>query len=109
MESYDERHSDHAMSASIADALKIQNPSLRTDSQIKYGLLGRGDAQLFLRFPAPEYRCSPTPQAEYHTTLTFEHDSAKSCVAECRNWIWSTQMRFEWFSVVGPIFIFAKM
>lgn len=29
---------------------------LRMDSQVKYGLLARGDASIFMRFPPPSYR-----------------------------------------------------
>lgn len=31
-------------------------PPLRMDSQVKYGLLSRGDASIFMRFPPPTYR-----------------------------------------------------
>lgn len=31
-------------------------PPLRMDSQVKYGLLSRGDASIFMRFPPASYR-----------------------------------------------------
>ncbi len=31
-------------------------PPLRMDSQVKYGLLSRGDASIFMRFPPAAYR-----------------------------------------------------
>ena len=34
----------------------IELPSLRLDSQAKYGALSRGDASIFMRFPDPSYR-----------------------------------------------------
>jgi 3'(2'), 5'-bisphosphate nucleotidase len=40
-------------------ALGIEAPPIRMDSQVKYGLLARGDAALYLRLPspkAPDYR-----------------------------------------------------
>ena len=35
--------------------LGIESPSLRMDSQVKYGAVARGDAALYLRLPSPEY------------------------------------------------------
>jgi hypothetical protein len=57
MESYDSRHSNHSTTSRIAAALSIQKPPLQLDSQCKYGLLARGDADLFMRFPHASYRC----------------------------------------------------
>ena len=39
-----------------ADEIGITLPSLRLDSQAKYGALSRGDASVFMRFPDPSYR-----------------------------------------------------
>ena len=36
-------------------AVGIVSPSLRMDSQVKYGAVARGDAALYLRLPSPEY------------------------------------------------------
>uniref|UniRef100_A0A7R9YUZ8 3'(2'),5'-bisphosphate nucleotidase n=1 Tax=Chlamydomonas euryale TaxID=1486919 RepID=A0A7R9YUZ8_9CHLO len=57
MESYESRHSSHSFAAAVADELGITTPSLRMDSQVKYGLLARGDeARIFMRFPPSTYR-----------------------------------------------------
>lgn len=56
MESYDSRHSDHSLSAAIAEDIGLELPSLRLDSQAKYGALSRGDASIFMRFPPSTYR-----------------------------------------------------
>lgn len=56
MESYDSRHSNHSTTSKIATTLSIQKPPMQLDSQCKYGLLSRGDAQLFMRFPHASYR-----------------------------------------------------
>ena len=56
MESYESRHSDHRLAAAVAAALGISRPSLRLDSQAKYGALARGDASIFMRFPPPTYQ-----------------------------------------------------
>ena len=39
-----------------AQALGVTAPPLRLDSQAKYGLLSRGDASIFMRFPPAGYR-----------------------------------------------------
>lgn len=44
------------MPFTAADEIGITLPSLRLDSQAKYGALSRGDASVFMRFPDPSYR-----------------------------------------------------
>ena len=39
-----------------AEELGVVLPPLRMDSQVKYGLLSRGDASIFMRFPPATYR-----------------------------------------------------
>jgi len=56
MESWESRHSDHSFTARLGEAAGITTQPLRLDSQAKYGALSRGDAELFLRFPAASYR-----------------------------------------------------
>lgn len=56
MESFDSRHSDHSLSAGVMAAMGMTRPPLRADSQVKYGLLARGDGSLFLRFAHAGYR-----------------------------------------------------
>ncbi|WIA11614.1 hypothetical protein OEZ85_011718 [Tetradesmus obliquus] len=56
MESYESRHSDHSFTAAVAKQAGVSLPPLRMDSQVKYGLLSRGDAGIFMRFPPPSYR-----------------------------------------------------
>ncbi|GMH40691.1 hypothetical protein BSKO_08595 [Bryopsis sp. KO-2023] len=56
MESFDSRHSNHGITAAVADKLGMTLPALRMDSQVKYGALSRGDATLFMRFPPADYR-----------------------------------------------------
>lgn len=56
MESYESRHSDHSFTAAVAKQAGVTLPPLRMDSQVKYGLLSRGDAGIFMRFPPPSYR-----------------------------------------------------
>ncbi|GAB4821949.1 hypothetical protein N2152v2_008995 [Parachlorella kessleri] len=56
MESFETKHSDHALAAGIAQEIGVELPSLRLDSQAKYGALARGDASIFMRFPPVTYR-----------------------------------------------------
>ena len=55
VESVEADHGDHALQAAIARAAGISRPSLRMDSQAKYGVVARGDAALYLRLPSPKY------------------------------------------------------
>lgn len=65
MESYDSRHSSHSFTSKIASKLELVNPPLRLDSQCKYGLLARGDGNIFMRFPAETYRYACPPKLEF--------------------------------------------
>lgn len=58
-ESVEAAHGDQARQEALARATGITQPSLRMDSQTKYGIVARGDAALYLRLPspkAPDYR-----------------------------------------------------
>ena len=52
LESVEAGHANHALNQAIARAVGIVQPSLRMDSQAKYGALARGDATLYLRLPS---------------------------------------------------------
>ncbi len=56
-ESVESGHSAHGESASVADRLGITSPPLRMDSQAKYAVVARGEADIYLRLPTrAEYR-----------------------------------------------------
>jgi len=58
-ESVESDHTDHLLHQRLAQKLNITKPSLRMDSQAKYGIVARGEATFYLRAPAfsePEYR-----------------------------------------------------
>lgn len=55
VESVEAGHGNHALQKAIATAAGISQPSLRMDSQAKYGAVARGDAALYLRLPSPKY------------------------------------------------------
>ena len=54
-ESVESSHGDHDAQGAVARAVGIVSPSLRMDSQAKYGAVARGDAALYLRLPSPKY------------------------------------------------------
>jgi 3'(2'), 5'-bisphosphate nucleotidase len=54
VESVESGHTNHAAHGSLADALGITLPSVRLDSQAKYGVVARGEAAIYLRLPSPK-------------------------------------------------------
>jgi len=52
-ESVEPDHADHLFHHQLAKKLNISKPSLRMDSQAKYGVVARGEATLYLRVPSP--------------------------------------------------------
>jgi 3'(2'), 5'-bisphosphate nucleotidase len=50
-ESVESGHSAHGRSAKIAELLGITNEAVRLDSQAKYGVVARGEADIYLRLP----------------------------------------------------------
>jgi 3'(2'), 5'-bisphosphate nucleotidase len=53
VESYVSEHSDTRLQNRIAGILKIKRPPLQMDSQVKYGLVASGNAEIYLRIPNP--------------------------------------------------------
>ncbi|MBN1221203.1 MAG: 3'(2'),5'-bisphosphate nucleotidase [Anaerolineae bacterium] len=53
VESVESAHGDHARQEAVAQTVGFNQPSLRMDSQAKYGAVARGDAALYLRLPSP--------------------------------------------------------
>lgn len=59
VESVEAAHGNQPLQSAVAQAVGISQPSLRMDSQAKYGAVARGDAALYLRLPTegtPNYR-----------------------------------------------------
>jgi HAL2 family 3'(2'),5'-bisphosphate nucleotidase len=55
-ESFEASHSSQAEAAEIARLLGIETDPIRVDSQVKYALVARGDASIYLRVPIGGYR-----------------------------------------------------
>ena len=51
-ESVEADHADHPTHQRLAEILNITKPSVRMDSQAKYGILARGEVTLYLRIPS---------------------------------------------------------
>jgi 3'(2'), 5'-bisphosphate nucleotidase len=51
-ESVEPDHADHLTHERLARKLNISKPSVRMDSQAKYGILARGEVTLYLRVPS---------------------------------------------------------
>ena len=54
VESVESSHCDHALHHAVAKLAGIRVPPMRVDGQPKYGIVARGEALLYLRFPSAE-------------------------------------------------------
>jgi 3'(2'), 5'-bisphosphate nucleotidase len=54
-ESVESAHTSHGTAARVAEALGITREPLRVDSQAKYAMVARGDAEIYLRLPRGDY------------------------------------------------------
>ncbi|MFO0919542.1 MAG: 3'(2'),5'-bisphosphate nucleotidase [Planctomycetaceae bacterium] len=71
-ESVESGHSAHGASAEIAQRLKITASPIRLDSQAKYAVVGRGEADIYLRLPT---------KADYHEMI-WDHAGGVIVVEE---------------------------
>jgi len=55
VESVEAAHGNQSRQNAIAQAVGITSPSVRMDSQAKYGAVASGQAALYLRLPSPKY------------------------------------------------------
>lgn len=59
VESYESSHSNQDMQLQIARTLEMERDPVRLDSQVKYGIVASGNAEIYLRIPnpkTPDYR-----------------------------------------------------
>jgi 3'(2'), 5'-bisphosphate nucleotidase len=73
VESFESSHSDHAQQKEVAESLGSQVPILKVDGQPKYGIVARGEALAYMRFPS-----SPAEYAE----KIWDHAAGKIIVEE---------------------------
>lgn len=55
VESVEASHGNQSEQEAVAKAVGISKPSVRMDSQAKYGAVAAGEAALYLRLPSPKY------------------------------------------------------
>ena len=73
-ESVEASHSNHSRQALVARAVGLSAPSLRMDSQAKYGAIASGRAALYLRLPSPR-------APDYHEKI-WDHAAGAIVVEE---------------------------
>ncbi len=71
-ESVESGHSAHGDAAAIADRLGITSPPIRMDSQAKYAVVARGEADIYLRLPT---------RADYREKI-WDHAAGAFLIAE---------------------------
>ncbi len=54
LESYESAHSNQDLQMQIARALGMERDPVRLDSQVKYGIVASGNAEIYLRIPNPK-------------------------------------------------------
>lgn len=54
VQSYVSNHSDSRLQHQIAETLQIKAPPIHLDSQVKYGLIASGNAEIYMRIPHPK-------------------------------------------------------
>jgi len=54
VQSYESGHGDLALQIDIAKKLRIGEPPVQLDSQVKYGIVASGNAEIYLRIPNPK-------------------------------------------------------
>ncbi|MCJ7523706.1 MAG: 3'(2'),5'-bisphosphate nucleotidase, partial [Candidatus Aminicenantes bacterium] len=79
VESYESSHSDKDTQLEISRLLQISNPPEQMDSQVKYGIVASGDADIYLRIPNPA-----TP--DYREKI-WDHSAGSLIVEEAGGWV----------------------
>lgn len=54
VQSYVSNHSNTGLQKRIAETLNIKTPPIHLDSQVKYGLIASGNAEIYMRIPHPK-------------------------------------------------------
>ncbi len=79
VESYESSHSDKDSQLEISRQLQIAHPPEQMDSQVKYGIVAAGAAEIYLRIPNPA-----TP--DYHEKI-WDHAAGSLIVEEAGGWV----------------------
>ncbi len=79
VESYESSHSDKDTQLEISRLLQISSPPEQMDSQVKYGIVASGNADIYLRIPNPS-----TP--DYREKI-WDHAAGSLIVEEAGGWV----------------------
>ena len=79
VESYESSHSDKDTQLDISRRLQIVSPPEQMDSQVKYGIVAAGEADIYLRIPNPA-----TP--DYREKI-WDHAAGSLIVEEAGGWV----------------------
>jgi HAL2 family 3'(2'),5'-bisphosphate nucleotidase len=79
IESYESSHSDKDTQLRISRSLQISSLPEQMDSQVKYGIVASGSAEIYLRIPNPD-----TP--DYHEKI-WDHAAGSLIVEEAGGWV----------------------
>lgn len=79
VESYESSHSDKDTQLEISRLLHISSPPEQLDSQVKYGIVAAGDADIYLRIPNPA-----TPG---YREKIWDHAAGSLIVEEAGGWV----------------------
>ena len=79
VESYESSHSDKDTQLEISRILQISSPPEQMDSQVKYGIVASGSADIYLRIPNPA-----TP--DYREKI-WDHAAGSLIVEEAGGWV----------------------
>lgn len=79
VESYESSHSDKKTQLTISRLLQISSPPEQMDSQVKYGIVAEGSADIYLRIPNPA-----TP--DYREKI-WDHAAGSLIVEEAGGWV----------------------
>jgi 3'(2'), 5'-bisphosphate nucleotidase len=81
VESVEAGHGNQSQQSAMAQAVGIQSPSMRMDSQAKYAAVAAGQAALYLRLPSPK---TPDYREKIwdHAAGTLVVEEAGGCVTD---------------------------
>jgi 3'(2'), 5'-bisphosphate nucleotidase len=79
VESYESSHSDKGTQLEISRLLKISSPPEQMDSQVKYGIVAAGEADIYLRIPNPA-------TLDYREKI-WDHAAGSLIVDEAGGWV----------------------
>ena len=91
IESVEAAHSDRLEQEAIANALGLTQPAKQMDSQAKYGIVARGEADLYLRIPQPD--------ALLHKENIWDHAAGSLVVCEAGGRVTDLEGKLLDFSV----------